>query len=207
MLEYDLAVINGMASATGTYSETGLNINKGLGTVFRLGVTPVPWFSLGASYGTGQFMADQSTDSASFLFEREPASYPQHIASVDIEAGIGHFFFSGQAIYNVWKYEQDLKAFGYTAEVQYAFTPRVSFAVRAGGLMFNEVSDLLIETFTGHDMFSGKWDFDVFRLETGVRLRVTREALVKIVYEWNRTINVPDDVPDNLLVLQTVFSF
>jgi hypothetical protein len=206
VLDYSLAVINGMPSATSTYGKGGLNGNDGLGTIARLAVTPMTGLTVGASYGTGSFMNDQSTDSLSFLFGRDPDDYPQNIVGGDLEFSLGYFSFYGQAVYNIWKNQQDLKSFGYSAEAQYALTPRCSFAARAGGLIFNEVTNLMVPSYSGMVPYSGKWDHDVFRLETSLQFRLSREALVKVVYEWNRTFNVIDDPADNLLVIQTVLS-
>ena len=207
IFDYALALINGMASATSTYGTTGLNINDGLGTVGRMAVTPVTGLTVGVSYSTGSFMSDQSANINSYLFQEDPDDHPQHIVSGDVEFSHGHFSFYGQAMYNIWEYEQDLKAFGFSAEVDYALTPRLFVAARGGGLMFNEVTNLTVPIITGPVSFSGRWDRDVFRLETSVRYRITREALVKVVYEWNRTFNIVNDPADNLLVLQTVLSF
>jgi len=206
IFDYSVAVINGMASATGTYSEEGVNSNSGFGVVGRLAVTPAPLVSVGASYGTGSFMNDQSGDSLSFLFGKDPDDYPQHIAMVDVEIEHGYFSFYGQVLYNVWAYTQDLKAFGYSAEAEYAVTPRLGVGVRAGGFVFNEVSKLTVLTWDGDVQYTGKWDTDVFRLETSVRVNITHAALVKVVYEWNQTLGVPDP-HDNLFVVQTVLSF
>jgi hypothetical protein len=205
--DYGLVVINGMASATGTYGKGGLNNNSGFGVIGRLAVTPLQGLTIGVSLGTGAFMGDQSADSASFLFASDPDDYPQRLVSGDVDFSIGKFSFSGSLLHNRWTYEPDLDAFGYSAEAQYAFTPRISGAVRAGGLIFDEVSGLSVPTYQGPVIYSGKWDHDVFRLESSVRVRITREALVKIVYEWTRTFDVAADPHDNLLIFQTVLSF
>jgi len=207
ILDYSVAIINGMASATGTYGVGGLNSNSGLGLIGRLAITPSSFFTLGVSYGTGSFMSDQSADSISFLFGKDPDDYPQRIFGADLELEYGHFSFYGQALYNVWTYEPDLKAFGYSAEAAYALTPRIAVAARAGGLLFSEVTNLSIPTADGDVAYTGTWDRNTFRLETSVRIRITRDALVKLVYEWNHTATPPDDPHDNMLVAQGVFSF
>jgi hypothetical protein len=207
IFDYSVALINGMVSATATYGQTGLNTNKGLGTIGRLAITPTTGLTIGASYGTGAFMSDQHDDTLSFLYNRDPGDFPQHIWSGDIEFAAGYLSFYGQVVYNIWKYDQDLKALGYSAEVEYAVTPRFSVAARGGGLAFNEVIDLLIPTFTGPVSYSGRWDRDVFRLETSLRYKIDRGVMVKVMYEWNRTFNVPNDPADNLFIVQSVFSF
>jgi hypothetical protein len=152
-------------------------------------------------------MNDQSADSASFLFGKDPDDYPQHVLAADLELEYGHFSFYGQALYNIWTYEPDLKAFGYSAEAQYAITPRFAVAARAGGLLFGEVTNVSVPTRQGDVLYTGTWDRNMFRIETSLRIRITREALVKVVYEWNHTSTPPDDPHDNLLVVQGVVSF
>ena len=207
IFDYAVALINGMVSATGTYGESGFNNNDGFGTIVRIAVNPTAGLELGVSYGGGPFMNDLSSDTASFLFGRDPDDYTQHVIGGDLDFAIGHFSFYGQGVYNIWRYERDLKAFGYSLEARYAITPRISFAGRGGGLTFSEITGLTVPTFSGPVSYLGKWDRDVFRLETSVQYRMSREALLKIVYEWNRTFDSANDPADNLLVLQIVYSF
>ena len=210
--EYAAALINGMVSTTSTYAPQGLNPNKGYGKVFRFAVTPTTGLKIGASYAFGPFMKDQSADSNSAIFGEDPDEYPQHIIGGDIDFSFEHFSFYGQAAYNIWKFEEehygsDLKAFAYSAEGRYAITPRVSVALRIGGLVFNSINAPLPSF--GHRMvpYSGKWDHDIIRLEGSVDYRLAREVLIKFVYQWNNTMGVVRDPVDNLVVLQTVFAF
>jgi hypothetical protein len=152
-------------------------------------------------------MSDQSSDSASFLFGKDPDDYPQHILAADLELEVGYLSFYGQALYNVWTYEPNLKSFGYSAEFQYALTPRLNIATRAGGLLFCEVTGQVVPTGDGEVLYTGTWDRNAFRLEGSLTVNITRAALVKLVYEWNHTSNPTDDPHDNMLVIQSVLSF
>ncbi len=219
IFEYAVALTNGMISETGVYSAQGLNANRGMGKIIRLAVTPMTGLTIGVSYATGAFMDDQSNDSGSAFYKEDPTEYPQHIVMGDVDFSYGYFALYAQAAYNRWQlgrtgdYEsarwrlnEDLTAFAYSVEARYAVTPRISIAARAGELLFNSISDF-VPTFSGPVYYTGTWDHNTFRLETGIGYHLSREALLKLVYEWNRTYGMPVDPEDDLFVIQTVFSF
>jgi hypothetical protein len=205
-LEYDFALINGMISETGSYSATGLNQHDFPGRVVRLALQPLDGLSIGASYAYGAFLSDQSEDTNSVLFGKNPDSYPAEIWGADADYSIDHLTLSGEIISNTWKGIEtpDLKTFGYTAQAQYAFTPRVSGAVRLGGLVFNSITAWL-PTFGPPQLFTGDWDENRFRSEFAVGVRLTREALLKFVYERDVTAGVSEI--DNVGVMQVVYSY
>jgi hypothetical protein len=214
MFDYAAALTNGMISETGTYAPNGLNAKKDFGKIFRLAATPMMGLTIGASYATGPFMDDQSADPHSAIFGSDPREYPQHIVMGDIDFSYEHFSLYGQAAYNVWKFEEentphsrpDLKAFAYSAEARYAVTPRLSVASRVGGIVFNTVTDS-VPSLSGRVLYTGTWDRDVIRLEGALGYHMTRELLLKVMYQWNKTIGLKDDPVDNLFVVQTVVDF
>jgi hypothetical protein len=217
IIDYSVAVINGMVSATGTYSPGGLNSNKGFGTVGRIAVTPFTGLTIGVSYAFGPFMKNVSDSVQSQLYEKSPDNYWQHIVGGDVEYSFGHFSFYGEAIYNTWQYVQGVKlqALGYTSTAEYAFTPRISGALRAGGLVFNDISirEYIPENDYGYNgpigyvTYNGKWDHDVVRLEGAVSYKMEEALLLKLGYQINRTYNLPKDPFDDVLFVQTVLSF
>lgn len=212
------ALTNGMVSETGTYAAGGLNSNSGFGTLFRVAATPITGLTIGLSYGDGPFMKDQSADSTSAFYHDDPRDYPQHIFMGDLDFSYGYLSFYTQVGYNEWmlgassedrgkwQLRENLSAWAYSAEARYALTPRLSVAARAGGLFFSTVSDSL-PTFSGPVFYSGTWDHNVLRVESALAYNLTRELLVKFVYQWNRTYGLPQDPHDNLLVIQSVVSF
>jgi hypothetical protein len=218
ILDYSAALINGMVSTTGTYSPNGLDSHNGFGKVVRLMVTPMTGLTFGISYASGPYMKDESefidnsgaVPDTSAFFGKSPDSYLQHIGEADLNFSLGHFSFEGEVIDNSWDYLKsvELKAFGYSAEVQYAFTPRISGALRAGGITFNDVSGIpeLTESFQ-HVIYSGKWDHDAFRLEGAASYKFDPALLLKAGYQINRTYDLPKDPVDNVLFVQTVVSF
>ncbi len=217
MVEYGAALINGMVSSTGTYFPNGLNSKHSLGTVLRLAVTPVTGFKIGVSYAFGPFMKDVSDSIYSLLYEQSPDNYLQRALGGDVEYAIGHFQFKGQILANSWQYVQGvhLDALGYSAMVRYAFTPRISAAVRAGSIVFDDVSireyiprDAYNYTGPyGYVQYNGKWDHDVVRLEGAVSYKIERALLLKVGYQANRTYNVSHDPFDDVFFVQTVVSF
>ena len=218
IFDYSVAFINGMVSTTGTYSPGGLNSNHGFGKVVRLSITPLTGVTLSGSYAAGPFMKDESqtiitsggnSDTSAF-FGKSPDDYLQQIFGGDLSISFGHFSFEGQLVSNTWQYldAMDLKATSYSAMAQFAFTPRISGAVRVGGIMFNEVSNIPeLNAFFRPVLYSGKWDHDVFRLEGAVAYKIDTAFLLKLGYQINRTFNVLRDPVDNVLFAQTVLSF
>jgi len=218
IFDYGIAIINGMISTTGTYSPNGLDSHNGIGKVVRLAVTPAAGLTFGVSYAEGPYMKDESesidfsggTPDTSAFYGKSPDSYLQHIAGGDISFSLGHFSFDGEAVDNSWDYLNSirLKALSYSATAQYAFTPRISGALRAGGISFNSVSGLKeVNQFFQHVTYSGKWDHDVFRLEGAASYKFDPAVLLKAGYQINQTYDLPKDPVDNMLFVQTVVSF
>ena len=218
IFDYSFALINGMVSTTGTYSPGGLNSNHGYGKVLRLSITPMTGVTLGGSYALGSFMKDESqtiiisdgiADTSAF-YGKSPDDYLQQIFGGDLSISFDHFSFEGEVVSNTWQYldAMDLKATSYSAMVQYVCTPRISGAVRVGGIIFNEVRNVAeLNQFFRPVIYSGKWDHDVFRLEGAAAYKIDTALLLKFGYQINRTYNVPRDPVDNVLFIQTVLTF
>jgi hypothetical protein len=170
IFDYQIAVINGMISSTGTYSPQGLNSSGGFGRVVRLAVTPATGLTIGVSFAYGPFMKDQSADSISAFYDAHSSDYPQQVIAGDLKFEREHLSFYGIAAFNTWNYRdgQKLNSFCYSAEARYAVTPRTSVAVRAGGLQFNSINGVVTSYDFNPAPYSGKWDYDVLRLEAAV---------------------------------------
>lgn len=206
-----IALSNGMISSSsayaGGYSSAGLNETGGLGKIVRLTVTPATGIVIGSSYASGAFIRQNNY----YLSDYDPQSMPQHIVEGDFDIGFGHWTMYGEAFYNTWELGEaigaDLKAFGYSVETQFVPVPRISFALRAGEILFNSVSADLAPAGYGPRHFEGKWDHDVLRLEAAAGYRLDRSALLKVVFQWNRTMDVAEDPADNVLAFQLVTGF
>jgi hypothetical protein len=169
------------------------------------------------SYALGPFMKDVSDSVQSQLYNKSPDDYWQRIIGGDLDFSFGHCSIYGEVIYNTWQYTQNVKlqAFGYTGTLEYAFTPRLSAALRAGGIVFNDIKirEYIPEDDYGYSgpvgfvLFAGKWDHDVFRLELATSYKIDQALLLKLGYQFNRTYGLPKDPFDDVLFAQTVLSF
>lgn len=210
IFDFTVALTNGMVSATSGYYPGGLNAHGGFGKTFRIAATPMIGLTVGASYAFGPFLKDISYFGASYL-HFDPEEYSEQSLGADVEFSYDHFVFYGQIIHNIWKFKEihgsDLLTTGYSAEGSYTVFPRFSVAARIGGVFFNSINTTVIQTNYTPGLYSGKWDNDVFRFEGALGYRLTREALVKAVYQWNETLGVAHDPVDNVIGFQTVLSF
>jgi hypothetical protein len=85
--------------------------------------------------------------------------------------------------------------------------PRLSFAVRAGGIYFNRITaDTYLPDYSSAS-YTGKWDHDVTRIEFATGYRLSRETLLKMVYQRNILLNTSSDPSDDVIAIQTVVSF
>jgi hypothetical protein len=207
-VDYALAVTNGMVSSTSSYGSSGLNGSKGIGTTGRVALTPVIGLTLGVSYARGPFLKDQAAYAGyPTTGGDDPMAYQQQIVGADIDFSIDHLSVYGEAFMNRWDYAADygssLDAVGFSLEGRYTFLPRLSAAVRVGGLRFNSIAGLPSASGAAPE----PWDHDVTRVEAAVGYRLSREALLKIVYTVNRTEGLPRDPADDAFGVQTVVSF
>jgi hypothetical protein len=215
IFDYWVAVINGMVSATSTYSTnyglSGLNSKKGLGTIIRIAATPMTGLTIGSSYATGAFL-DEYGGTDVYGTAYHSSDIRQHALEADVDFSIEHLRLYAEGIYNVWTFTDllgsDLTALGYSIEGEYTVVPRVTVAARAGELFFNTIDALIPGLYgAGPYAYSGRWDHNVLRIEGALGYRVERAVLVKAVYESNTALGVTEDPPDNTLVIQAVVSF
>ncbi len=200
ILRYAAAIVNGMVSASGSYQSSGLHSHQGFGKVVRVGVTPLPELTLGASFAIGPFMIARSTDSnsPSSGYSDDPGKYTQQIGGLDLTFGLGHLTLYGQAAYNRWTYDSlNLDAAAYSLEGRFGLTPRLAIAARAGGIRFNRISKTLFARIDGLPSiirFNGRWDDDVVRWEFSASYRLAREFLLRAVYQRTEVFGMSDDI-------------
>jgi hypothetical protein len=205
------ALTNGTVSATSGYYKGGLNTHHGFGKTFRLAATPAMGLTVGASYAFGPFMNDVTAYGGAYD-AYDPLDHQQQTFGADLDFSYGYLSCYGELVHNIWNtgdlFGSDLTATGYSFEAAYILTPRLTVAARAGGLVFNTISTTLYQGGYLPAPYAGTWDRNVFRLEGAVGYRLSREVLVKIVYQWNKTMNnVPQDPHDDLFGIQTAASF
>ncbi len=212
IVDYAAALVNGMVGATSTYSTeyqgTGLNSTGGFGKIVRLAITPFTGLTVAGSYAYGPFLRQGTY---TYTGTVDPSNQIQKIAEGDVDFSIDHFSLYGECFSNIWTVGSlvgsDLKAAGYSIEAKYTPLPRLSIAARAGGIFFNDVDVLVSPDGFSYQTFNGPWDHDVTRYEAALGYRLDREALVKLVYEWNVTLHVQNDPHDTMLAVQGVLSF
>jgi hypothetical protein len=167
------ALMNGTVSNTGAYTNA-LNINNDFGKIFRVTLTPVMGFTLGASYAWGSYLHDMIQD---YLPEgRKPEDYRQQTAGLDVEFSRGHLQIFAHGIFNRWEYPlftDPLDMWGYFAEAKYTLAPRIFVAGRINQLI---ASDVTVET------GNIPWEYDVTGLEGGIGYALDRNTLAKIIY-------------------------
>jgi len=212
ILEYAIAITNGAPSLSSSYAPGGLNPNRGFGKYARVALTPITGLTAGVSFARGQFLPSGTNPfyGGSYSGKFDPAEYFQEILGVDLAYSTGHFEFYGEGFHNRWafadEYGSDLRATGFSGEIRYVPATRLSLAARVGGLFFNRIQasvygpDYLIV------FYDGPWDRDMMRLEVAAGYRVTREVLVKVVYQHNRTVH-GNDPADDAAVTQIVVNF
>ncbi len=209
IVDYAFAIINGTVSVTSVYANQGLNANDRFGVIFRLALTPMTGLTIGGSYSDGQVNVSQSsgtyTGSGNSVFR-------QHLLEGDVEFSVGHFALYGEAIYNIWKFDQlygdGLTAWGYSLEGSYTVFPRCTISGRAGGVFFGTVeANVQDPSYSTIYYYNGRWDHDVVRFEVAAGYRLTRESQLKFAYRWNNIISLLSGPIEQLGAIQAVVSF
>lgn len=212
ILDYALAVVNGMVSSTGSYAPGGLNGKYGFGKAARLAITPTTGLTVGISGARGAFMTEGSTPyyGTPYGGNSYPADHVQEIAGIDVEYGYGHFTFYGEGFLNRWEfsdeYGADLEAAGFSTELRFVPATRFSLAARVGAITFNELPDVGAATYEGY-IPGTAWDRDILSIEGAAGYRISREVLVKAVYRHLNSVGLRVDPDDDTFALQIVASF
>ena len=212
ILDYALAVTNGMVSSTGSYSPDGLNNNHGFGTIARVAVTPMTGLTVGLSAAVGPYMSGETSYDYGYTYpnDLDPATHEQKIAGIDLEYAAGYFTFYGEGVLNSWEfsdvYGDDLGAAGFSAEVRYVPAARFSLAARVGAIEFSELPAPGDPGYYG-TIPGAPWDHDIMRIEGAFGYRISRQVLVKGVYQHVNTVGLQDDPADDTATLQIVAGF
>jgi len=211
IVEYAVALTNGAPSSSGSYSPGGLNANRGFGKYFRFGLSPLTGLTAGFSYARGPFLPSGGNASygATYAGGYDPAHCFQEIFGIDLNYSVGHLEMYAEGFHNRWAFAEefgtDLEATGYSAEIRYVPATRYSLAVRLGGLFFNRIHATVYGPLYLPVSYDGHWDRDVVRIEGAAGYRITRNALLKLMYQHTDTHGA--DPPDDLSVVQIVVSF
>jgi hypothetical protein len=197
IFDYFAALMNGTVSNTGSY-RNGVNVNKDLGKLIRIGVTPFLGFTVGGAFNWGGYLSDAIEES---LPEgRSTEDYKQYTGSIDVEYSRGHIQIFSQAVHHRWDYpgvNRALTAFGYYAEARYTIRPRWYAAARINQLFFSTVPVGTSEQ---------RWDHDVAQIEGGLGFAIDRNTLVKFVLKETVLFGA-ERISNSMFTMQLVARF
>lgn len=212
MFDYAVALVNGAVSATGSYAPGGINDNHGFGQAVRLALTPSTGFTVGISGARGPFISGSAASyyGSSYTGGHDPAAHLQQIAGIDVEYAYEHFTFYAEGFLNRWEfsdeYGADLDAAAISAELRFVPATRISLAARVGAISFSELPAAGDPGYYG-TIPGTPWDRDVLRIEGAAGYRISREVLLKAVYQRVNTVGLGDDPSDDTAAIQVVASF
>ena len=195
---YHLGVANGAPSNPAYVSES-----KRLMVFGRLHLQSAIGLTLGVSAANGGYLNNAVAKSAQPDLKAE--KHAQTLTGVDVEYSRGYFVFFGEGVWSRWEspfIRDPLEALAFSAELRYKILPRLFVAGRYGRIRFSEIAD--DRDIDADGRLAEPWEFPVWRLESAAGYNLSRQALVKAVWQINRTGD--NDPADNLAVLQmTVF--
>jgi hypothetical protein len=202
-LGYSVGLANGALS-----NPADLSVSRRPMIFSRLHVQPAIGLTIGVSAASGSYLNHKLVRSRQPNLQ--PEKYAQHVAGVDVEYSRGYWVFFGEGVFSRWQspfISQNLEALAFSAEVRYKILPRLFVAARYGRLTFSEIADALDVDADGK--LAEPWEFPVWRLETGAGYHLSRHAILKAVWQINRTEELNPghaDPADNLAAIQmTVF--
>lgn len=200
---YSVGLANGALS-----NPADLNVSKRPMIFGRLHVQPAIGLKIGVSAASGGYLNHQLVKSQHS--DLQPEKYAQHVAGLDVEYSRGYLVFFGEGVFSRWQspfISGDLDALAFSVEARYKILPRLFVAARYGRLDFSEIADA--QDVDADGKLTEPWEFPVWRLESGAGYYLSRHALLKAVWQINRTQELnpgSDDPADDLVAVQmTVF--
>lgn len=200
---YSVGLANGALS-----NPTDLNVSKRPMVFGRLHVQPAIGLKIGVSAASGSYLNHKLVKSQHSNLQ--PEKYAQHVAGLDVEYSRGYVVFFGEGVFSRWQspfISGDLDALAFSAEARYKILPRLFVAARYGRLDFSEIADA--QDVDADGKLAEPWEFPVWRLESGAGYYLSRHALLKAVWQINRTQELnpgSSDPADDLVAIQmTVF--
>ena len=197
---YHLGLANGAPSNPSHLSE-----NKRLMIFGRVHVQPTIGLKLGVSAANGGYL------NSALLKNTQPGlqseKYGQTLAAVDVEYSRGYLVFYGEGVFSRWKsplIRERLDALAFSAEMRYKILPCLFVAGRYGRMYFSEIAGP--QDVDADSRLAAPWEFPAWRFEPAAGYNLSRHALVKAVWQINRTDRPAGDPADNLAAIQmTVF--
>lgn len=194
-VEFSAGFVNGAPSQpTGAQDSA-----PGKSILGRLGVQPVPGLLLGVSGSYGPYLSEDFN--AQLPAGETVAGYNQKLLMVDAEWSFGHVELRGEGFTNTWETPTagDLDVLGGYVEARVNLPQGTFAAGRWGQLRFGDVTDS-----TG---VSRPWDHDVDRLEIGAGYRMSRNVILKGVFQQNIMHTGSGDETASLFAAQASIRF
>ncbi len=170
--EYSIGVTPASMSNPRSSTQDGLQL------LARIGAEPTPGLRIGVSGGRGPYIGVAPTSTARVI--DNPEDYDQRLVGLDLEFSRGRTRVFAEAYASEWEVpgiEADLGVWSSYVEARYAPAPGWYVAARLDQMAF-----LTGETPGGRRF---RWDDDLWRIESAVGYRLTREMLVKL--DWQHT--------------------
>lgn len=192
---YAAAVTNDAVSASELFDS-----DDDKATTLHFGYKPDIAWQIGLSASRSGYLNRNIQDNPAALGV-ELGDFEQSTIGVDIDYSSGPFTLFTEFVHNSWSTPfvgEDLETNGFFIEPSYKVAPGITLVARFDALWFSDV------TIGG---IASPWEFDVARLELGVRYNIERDLLVKATYQFNDTEAIGGDPDDNLVQFQLVGVF
>jgi hypothetical protein len=182
-LEFSIGVENGTPSSP----NPGVDWNNTKGVLGRIGLAPTPSLRVGVSGAWGAYLMSKVQP------QLPPGAsvddYHQILGMADLELTSGRFELRSEGYYNTWTTPTvgDLHVHGGYGELKVTLIPGLWAAARGEVMRFSDL--------TGATLGTRPWDDNRDRFEGGLGYRVTREVLLKSVFQ--RTVHHEDDGNEN----------
>jgi hypothetical protein len=200
---YNIGLANGALA-----NPADLNVSQKPLLFGRLHLQPAIGLKIGISAAGGSYLNYKLVKNQ--RPNLRPERYAQYVAGLDVEYSRGYLVFFGEGAFSRWQspfLSDDLDALAFSAEARYKILPRLFVAARYGRLTFSEIADTRDVDADGK--LAEPWEFPVWRLESGAGYHLSRHAILKAVWQVNRTEALNPghtDPADNLAAIQmTVF--
>jgi hypothetical protein len=177
MFEYAVGVTPG--SVTNPIASRS---NKGMQGMGRIGVSPFLGLRLGLNGAWGPYIGESvATTGVAAPLTDTPEDYAQTLFGYDAELTFGAFAFYSEGYWSAWETTQiadELEAKGAYIEGRYDLAPQWYVASRLDGIWFSEMD---VELASGA-VSELPWDDDVWRIESAIGFRFSREVLAKLAW-------------------------
>jgi hypothetical protein len=159
---------------------------KGAQGMGRVGVRPFLGLRLGLSGAWGPYIGESvAPTGVTAPLTTTPEDYAQKLFGYDAELTRGRLQLFSEGYWSAWEtpeIESGVEAKGAYVEGRYDLAPQWYVASRLDGIWFNEID----VPATGGGVTRQPWDDDVWRVESALGFRFSREVLAKLAWHHYR---------------------